>query len=61
MLKSGTPVRIKGSVHDGTVKRAILNEEGTEMQYLVEYEDQDGVTQERYFLEAQFVVKEAAK
>lgn len=52
MLKVGTPVRQVVKPVEGTVKRLVPVNDGTELEYLVEYTDQvTGEKIERHFKE----------
>lgn len=51
MFKAGTPVRQIVKPVEGTVKRLVVVDEGTELEYLVEYKDSNGETTERHFKE----------
>jgi len=51
MLKKDTPVTIKHTTLTGVVLRPVVVQD--EVQYLVEYKDNEGETQQRVFTDAQ--------
>ena len=48
-------VSIKGTTLTGVIEGAAVDNTTLELQYLVTYNDVDGVAQQRYFLESQLV------
>lgn len=56
MFKPGDSVNIKHTLLSGTVRRMVVSDDGLELQYLVAYKDNDGVSTERYFLEDKLVL-----
>ena len=52
-FKKDDAVKIKHTLLQGTITGAAVDGTTFEMQYLVTYNDNEGVAQERYFLEAQ--------
>lgn len=51
MFKVGTPVRQIVKPVEGTVKRLAVVDEGTELEYLVEFKGPDGELVQRHFKE----------
>ena len=52
-FKKDDAVKIKHTLLEGTITGAAVDGTTFEMQYLVNYNDNDGQPQERYFVEAQ--------
>jgi hypothetical protein len=48
-------VSVKGTTLTGIVEGAAVDNTTLELQYLVSYNDVDGIAQQRYFLESQLV------
>lgn len=50
-ISNGSTVKIKTFVPEGTVVQGAYDNDANEMKRLVEYEDEDGVTQQRWCLD----------